>query len=212
MGAGASARNSLLAREWEARKQRGRELAIERELYTAFASRALQLATRRGAIVAHRADARVRPRATPQNARRAPQDRPDDAAATVIMRRHWTRGQFSPQSALADACAWQRCAATPRARIPYGPKSAWAPSSPRERRRRARCFGGHNLAPVDGAAACAAEVARMAARRGALVAHGADARVKPCAAPRIARQAPQDRPDDAAAAVSMWRNRSRNCY
>ena len=65
---------------------------------------------------------------------------------------------------------------------------------------------------VVGEEANAAKAARAAARGGATVAHELDSRVKPRAAPQIARQVPQGRCDDAAAAVIMWRNLPGKCY
>ena len=65
---------------------------------------------------------------------------------------------------------------------------------------------------VVGEEANAAKAARAAARGGATVARELDSRVKPRGAPQIARQVPQGRCDDAAAAVIMWRNLPGKCY
>jgi hypothetical protein len=137
----------------------------------ACAAAAARAAARDGAIVANGAGVRLRLRATPQNARAAPQGRPDDAAGTVIMRRHRpTRACFvrraRSRARARGGVAWRR-----RARdFLMKPNPRGRRHSPRELWRRARCFGGHNFAPADVAAAGAAGsgangVARLRGRR-----------------------------------------------
>ena len=151
-------------------------------------------------------------------ATRGAAQRPSDAAGTA--RQGSRRRDYEAESAeTLNLVPRARSRTRARGGVKWPRRARAKIAAPMLRGRRRRCMSlrGARVASaaiiwhfVVGEAANAAKAARAAARGGAAVAHGADARVKPYAAPQIARQAPQDRPDDAAAAVSMWQNRSRN--
>jgi hypothetical protein len=158
----------------------------------ACAAAAARAAARDGAIVANGAGVRLRLRATPQNARAAPQGRPDDAAGTEIMRRHRpTRACFvrraRSRARARGGVAWRRRA-----------RDFLMKPNPRGRRHRRASFGGVRVAsaaitlhPPTSRRLARRGVARTASRGGATVACAASAREKMRATPLIARPTPR---------------------